>query len=345
MMINSLSSMKKHQIAPLLLLFVLLATGCSGSTSENPQQATVQALGTTAAGTATAAADEKDDPQEALRTAELDATRQASDRQATSTAEISVDDSQAKATATAFAPFMARLPLYGVDPQQGRPGWIHPPLRLELEEYMSYDFDNEFLGTVAQDFVVSSDITWNTQYGTSGCGFVLRSDGNQEAGNQYLVVATRAANGHILFGTMSDGKLVNAQDIYAYGLDPDFNPQNDATNNLTVVARGKLFEIYTNHTLIGEVDPEKPPQIPPIPAPPVKPSDLLDKLGQEQYAKQLREYEQVVEQIRAQYNARLKEFRQADKTFERGFIAMVALSESGKTTCQFDDSWLWLIEP
>ncbi len=70
-------------------------------------------------------------------------------------------------------------------------------------------------------FVVSSDITWNTQYGTSGCGFVLRSDGNKNALNQYMVIATRGASGHVLFVTMSQGKIVGGRDIYAYGIDPE----------------------------------------------------------------------------------------------------------------------------
>jgi hypothetical protein len=33
-----------------------------------------------------------------------------------------------------------------------------------------------------------------------------------------------------------------------------------------------------------------------------------------------------------------------DYRFERGFIAMVAMSESGRTICQFDNAWLWLLD-
>jgi hypothetical protein len=52
-----------------------------------------------------------------------------------------------------------------------------------------------------------------------------------------------------------------------------------------------------------------------------------------------------VEQIRADFRARQKAFRNADTTFDRGFIAMVALSQSGrKGVCQFNNAWLWLIE-
>jgi hypothetical protein len=30
--------------------------------------------------------------------------------------------------------------------------------------------------------------------------------------------------------------------------------------------------------------------------------------------------------------------------FERGFVAMVVLSESGRSVCEFNNTWLWLIE-
>jgi hypothetical protein len=34
----------------------------------------------------------------------------------------------------------------------------------------------------------------------------------------------------------------------------------------------------------------------------------------------------------------------SDDEFDLGFVAMVALSESGLTTCQFDNSWMWVLE-
>ena len=62
------------------------------------------------------------------------------------------------------------------------------------------------LGTIARDFVVSGDITWNTTTGLSGCGWVLRSDGNEDAFNQYLTIATRGGNGRVIFAPMLEGE-------------------------------------------------------------------------------------------------------------------------------------------
>ena len=149
------------------------------------------------------------------------------------------------ATAAAYAPILAELPKYGVDPSAGRMGWIHPPVTLEVEGFMQYDYINHFIATVAGDFVVSGDITWDAIGAASGCGFVLRSDGKEAALNQYLTIMTRVASGHVLFATMAEGEVVTGQDIYAQGHDPNFNWQNQATNRLTVVGRGnQVLDLY-----------------------------------------------------------------------------------------------------
>jgi hypothetical protein len=247
------------------------------------------------------------------------------------------------ATATAFSPIIADLPKYGVDPAKGRPGWIHPPITIEADGYREYGYANQFLNTVAADFAVSADITWNTEYGNSGCGFVLRSDGNEEAANQYVVVITRGSSGHALLGTMAEGEIVNVRDLYAYGLDEQFDWHNDITNRLTVVGRGQKFAIYTNDTFLGEIDPSEPPPQPYIPPPPENPG-LSDPISRAAYARAKAKYNSVVSKIQSNYNARLKILQDSDTVFERGFIAMVAATESGRATCHFDNAWLWLIE-
>jgi hypothetical protein len=54
-------------------------------------------------------------------------------------------------------------------------------------------------------------------------------------------------------------------------------------------------------------------------------------------------YQSVVAEIQENYRKRLEAYKNANTEYERGFIAMVALSESGRTFCQFDNAWLWLI--
>jgi hypothetical protein len=145
--------------------------------------------------------------------------------------------------------------------------------------------------TVAADFVVAADVTWNTQFGSTGCGMVVRSDADEEAGDRYFIVATRGGDGRVLSGVQLDGNLVldDGVDIYANGIDPLFAQQNDTTNRIVVIGRGNTFSIFTNGTFLGDFTPES-------------------------------------------------------AFFERGFVAFVALNESGTTTCTFENAYLWLIQ-
>jgi hypothetical protein len=319
-----------------------ILNACAGGQETLERAATVEAINQVVRGSATAAAEGDQGPAAAVGTAQAEATISAVALQATQAALV--PRAAQEATAQAFAPFQGILPLYEVDPDRGRAGWVHRPVTLEVTGYHQFDYANDFLRMVVTDFAVSADITWDTQYGTTGCGFVLRSDGNQEAYNQYLVIATRGASGHVLFGVMSGGEVVNWKDLYAYGLDPQFDWQNGATNRLAVVGEGQLFTIYTNGTKIGEIDPSNPPLQPILPPPPVKPPDNVDPALLTEYAKEVEEYQEVVSDIRSSYAARLRYNRNADKVFERGFAAMVALNESGTTRCEFNNAWLWIIE-
>ena len=328
-----------------LFVFVYLLSACTLAGSPTTErEATIEAISEEVRITATARAVSDLNPDAVVATAQARATSQAQSLVSTQAAQAALGEEARAATATAFAPYIAKLPKYGVDPSRGRPGWIHPSVTLEVDAYMSYDYVNNFLATVAQDFVVSSDITWSTQYGTSGCGFVLRSDGNKDALNQYMVIVTRGASGHVIFATMVDGDVVGGKDIYAYGRDPNFQWGNNVTNRLTVVGRGNIFSIYSNDTLIGEIDPSTPQSLPAIPPIPKQPANTGDVKAMNLYKKQLAEQQAVATQIVADYNARRRATANADKIFERGFVAMAVLSESGRSICTFDNTWLWLIE-
>lgn len=331
--------MRKSRIIlfPLILILVSLACGVgSGDTSE---QSTLQAISDQVRATGSAAAIQQVDPFVAAQTAAAQATASAGGQ-----AVAALGPDALTGTAQAFAPILTELPTYGVDPASGRVAWVHPPVSLEVQGFMQFDYVNYFIATLAQDFVMSADITWDAIGSESSCGFVLRSDGNEDAMNTYLATISRVASGHFLFMTVAKGEFVTGQDIYAYGRDPAFDWQNNATNQLTVVGRGNRFWIYTNGTLIGEIDPGAPPQLL-LPPEPERPADTGNAQAMADYALKKAEFETITRQIKADYNSRLKALRNADTTFDRGFTALVALSRAGtKATCQFDNAWLFLIE-
>ncbi len=334
-----------HQIISLLLVVTSTLTACGAPAVDVAKQSTLDAISASVRATASVAAAADQNPNAPVETAQAEATAFSQSAQATLAAQAALSAEDQAATATAIAPILAELPTYGVDPTAGRVGWVHPPVTLEVEGFMQYDYINNFIATLASDFVVSADITWDAIGAASGCGFVLRSDGREEALNQYLTIMTRVASGHILFATMAEGEVVTGQDIFAQGFDPDFDWQNGATNRLTVVGRGNRFFIYTNGSFIGEIDPSAPPLTPNLPPEPQRPADETDAQAMAAFLQQQAEFEEVSEQIQADFRARRNALANADTTFERGFIAMVALSQSGrKTVCQYNNAWLWLIE-
>lgn len=260
-----------------LLLFILglvgaiLACGPLGGGSD--QAATVAALSTSLAATATLTPPPANNPtttssttdsgatatpgaaNATLEAALAQATQQAITIQQTRDAQATLDTQNNAAMEATLSPIRSELAQYGIDTSTGRLGWVHPPLTLDVSGYQQYVYDNEFLATLARDFVIAADITWNTQFGTTGCGFVIRSDGNEEAVNQYLVIATRGGNGRVLWGIQQNGEvnLDDSIDIYATGIDPQFEWQNDTTNRIVVVGIGQNFTIYSNGTKLGDI--------------------------------------------------------------------------------------------
>jgi len=326
--------MLKKQILFIPLIVLLVSLACGGSGAPSAQDMTVQAISDSVRQTGTAGAGENVAPAAAVETAKAIANQ-----------GLVLDPGSMTSTAEAFAPILADLPKYGVDPSEGHLAWVHPPVSLDASGYHQFEYINYFLGTVAVDFVLSADITWNTVGSTSGCGFVVRSDGNKEALNQYVAVLTRVAQGHFLFATMSNGEVVTGQDMYPHSNDKSFNWENLSTNRLTLVGRGNHFWVYTNGTLVGEVDPSAPPPSVNLPPEPQKPANTNDVVAMAEYQKNKAEYDQSVQQIKSDAASRQKAFKNSNTVFEKGFIAMVALSESGKTTqCSFDNAWLFLIE-
>ena len=307
------------------------------------RDATVEALSTSVAGTATAAVGQSETTPEVVQV-QSTATQAAIAVESTQQLQATGAAFDVSATQAGLAPILAELPMYGVDPQQGQLGWIQPPLRLEVDQYRGSKFDNKFPMVVANDFVMSADITWDTEYGGSGCGFVFRADGNQQTPSQYMVVASRLANGHVFFAVMAKGEMVIGKDFYANGIDPKFNAGNGTTNRLTVVGRGTIFTIYTNGMKLGEADPNAPLPALKLPDPPARPPNTNNPVATAAYQRALAEYNRQVKQLKDEFARRAKLWKEVDKNFESGFTALGVVAELGRTMCEFNNAWLWLIE-
>jgi hypothetical protein len=201
------------------------------------------------------------------------------------------------------------------------------------------------MNITARNFVLAADITWNTKYGEAGCGFMFRSDGDQQKPNQYMVIATRFANGRVIFTALADGELANIHDFYPKYEDRSFQAQNDTTNRIAIVARDNLIEIYTNYVKICEVDTTQPPQPMTMPATPVPPIDTSNTAAQSFYEEQKAVYKQISEQAQQNFQIAKSNYMKSNPVFTDGFLSMLALTQGGQTVCKFDNAWLWLLEP
>ena len=336
---------KKSQRIVLFVLFsVLFVQLACKSTMEEDIESTAEALSQIIAITSTAGDSTGGSSADSIQTAEAKGTQNAIEIVQTQAAQEEFASSGQAATETAVAPILRELSKYNVDPEEGTVTWIYPPTTLAVEGYMSSEFENRFLFTTIKDFVISSDITWNTQYGTSGCGFVLRSDGKEDKGNNYMIILSRVSAGRVVFLTVANGELVKMDDIYIPDKDRKFSWENDSTNRLTVVGRGNSFTIYSNDHLIGEVIGGEPPKQPVYPTPPPVPAEGAASSIIERYNQLVAEYDDELQQAQGSYQHQKELYEQYNTDFREGFMTLGAVNESGYTTCQFDNTWLFTIE-
>jgi hypothetical protein len=336
---------RKFRILLGMVFTISITLACGINLSEDDPQATLDAMSTSIVQTATESAKDKGGlDSSAVKTAQAEATQQSEKISVTQTAIAASQSEVQAAQNVAAAPVKAEIPMYGLEPENGQFGWAHDPVTLEVEGYQQSAFANDYMHIPASDFVMAADITWDTQYGTSGCGFMFRSDGNQNKPNQYNIMISRAGLGHAVFMAIADGEMANYKDFYIRDEDRSFDPQNGATNRLAIVAQGNIIEIFTNGVKIGEIDITLPPKQPSKPAKPAPPANSDDANALAQYNVQLEEYEDLLTKIQDNFNTASINFEEKEAIFENGFLGMVAISESGHTRCDFSDAWMWLLE-
>jgi hypothetical protein len=194
---------------------------------------------------------------EAVEGVEIDvaATEAAQELANIAATEVAAGTAADAEQAAVLEPIKAEVATYGVDPSRGNLGFTHPPITIEENDFEDFDWRNQNLLTVARDFVLAADVTWNSAFAESGCGFAVRSDGDEENPSQYLIGLTRGAQGHVLFANQAEGDvdLNQVTDIYANGIDPQFEWQNDTTNRIAIVGQGQEFTIYSNGTRLGTI--------------------------------------------------------------------------------------------
>ncbi|NPA06578.1 MAG: hypothetical protein GXO54_04155 [Chloroflexi bacterium] len=286
---------------------VLWLAACRAETTviDPNAQATARALQTIIPATATQRAAAQPNPYAQLQTAQAQATRIAQEAQATLALRHTLEAQFNNATWQAFEPVRAALPFYGIDPDVGRPGWLVPYYTLRAEGYRSLQMGTPYPDTVMQDGVLHAQVTWDTKYGTAGCGFFLRANGDDVKPSHYVVLFTRMGYG--FFSVYKDGQLANLRLLWARSQDRKFDWHNGGTNQFTVVLQGRRIAVYSNRTLLREFDPNEPPVLyvprlsPPVshlsdntPVPPFQPDPAPSPPGPDADPAQRRWYRNAI---------------------------------------------------
>jgi hypothetical protein len=342
--------MHKKRI-PLLVMLVLLLVAVSGcglgaSAQENPLFLTLTPMSQQIVATLTARAEVQSSVAGTLEAAIARATADGQSLSATQTARASLNTEDILATATAIAPARAELERLGVNPDQGFVAWLQKPVTISLDGPEQKGFPTDQILEVGKDFAVATDITWDTKNSLSGCGFALRSNGNLDEPSQYMVLMSRVANGHILFATLIDGKVANFRELFPNDHDKDFDFSNGGTNRLAVVARGHMFDIYTNGILIDTVDATIPPSPPPpLPQPPPLPGNPTDQQIQDRL-NQVDAINDLTTQINGFVSEAKNNFRLGlEQQLAEGLVGFMGLSRRGQMNCTFENSWMFQITP
>ena len=338
--------MRRKYLPFLSLLTFLFTVSCGiGSPQIDSIAQTLTPMSALIRETATARAIEESGSGSDLATAIVKATEQAQGIYSTQTARADLNEPSRLATATAIAPVVAELPRYGVDPSAGYVAWIHNPVTISLDGYQQTGYANDYPQITAGDFVMATDITWNTKNSLSGCGFMFRSDGNTNKPSQYMVIITRTASGHLAFLALMKGEISNYREYFPKTYDNSFTWLNDSTNRLAIVARQNLIDVYTNGNLIGQVDVTQPPPNRTFKFPKMQIPGNLTPGQLEQYTQQVNQYEAQNQEIESQLGDAKKNFKKNQPFLYDGLLGFLGLSQSGQITCTFNNSWLFILNP
>lgn len=205
------------------------------------------------------------------------------DLQATAAAE------EAQFVAEKLGGIMAEIERIGYPTDTGELGWVQvEPLEIFVDEYMITLYHEFGDNLIAKDFILKTDITWESSSGLAGCGLIFRSEPNFKKGAQYELATFRLSGLPVWFIVYADdGEYI--KDVTGPLTAGAIEQEQGSTNSYILIAEEGKFTMYINDLRIGSY------------------------------------YDYA--------NNRLE-----------GEFAFTGWQESGETSCEFNDSWIWLLE-
>jgi len=144
----------------------------------------------------------------------------------------------------------AELVKYGIDPALGHVAWVmKDPYELDGGGYATGWFRPiQELG-VLKDFVVQSEITWDTSGGLAGCAYIFRGpdDWDVKIGDLYDLSIIRLQFAPVwMIDYFKDGRWEYTLPGMAGVTSSNIEDEKMSKNILTLDARGPMFTVYLN---------------------------------------------------------------------------------------------------
>jgi len=168
---------------------------------------------------------------------------------ATPTEDLAATQSamQTQASEAALAQVLPELERIGISAEEGHLAWAQvEPVSIMVDTFDTLDYAVLDPDLTASDFVIHSEITWDSTGGYAVCGIIMRADEDIELGAQYRFQTIR------LSGWPSwdverwkfDRWVVTASNIIVNSR--SINQENGAKNRYTIIAKGSTFSVYVN---------------------------------------------------------------------------------------------------
>jgi hypothetical protein len=142
------------------------------------------------------------------------------------------------------------LETLGISTETGSLGWYELlPEELELVDYNTWTWRPFAEGVSASDFVLSTDITWDTT-GLVTCGFLFRSEPNFGEGAKYIFEFLRFSGLPAWAIEYSEAnRILNSPTGTKFSSALDLS--NGARNSIVLVAEEGEFTVYINDVRQG----------------------------------------------------------------------------------------------
>lgn len=157
---------------------------------------------------------------------------------------------QVSATQTAetvLGEIQKELERVGVPAGEGTLGWLMTePVSIRVNQHNTTSYSKIEPPLKAADFVMHTNITWESTGGFILCGIMMRAEPNFDKGEHYRFQTIRLSGlpswdierwNYNQWQATASNIIVDSRDL---------DQNNGATNRFTIVARGSVFTVYVN---------------------------------------------------------------------------------------------------